>query len=238
MLLLVGMVTAIEFLWMSHNLCGRGRIDYATSFAVAVLTAAFISLSPTRATALGDFETVADSFWSAVVDSYWWKSIEDHRKIYAIVDYHDQVSDTLAEESVPVGLVKISPSRAPTDENNVSCADFKVVEITDVHEADRENLPFRVHHPKSALYLSYSGFLKGFGWPSKAEFWIAAMLPSKSEPLFNQNGIGLNQKVISRPYLVELGYENGLAAMPAQSLVLKSVAACQGFSLFNVEFVK
>jgi hypothetical protein len=35
-----------------------------------------------------------------------------------------------------------------------------------------------------------------------------------------------------------MGYENGLAAMPAHSLVLKNVSACQGFSLFNVEFIK
>ena len=57
-----------------------------------------------------------------------------------------------------------------------------------------------------------------------------------AEPLFRKSGKGFTPAVLRRPLLVDSGLSEGLAAMPAEKLVLRSKQNCDGFEIYVVEF--
>lgn len=192
-----------------------------------------ISATWTTATA-GDFGAVAFGFWRTVVDSYWWSTREDYLGSWDERGPHPLA--LLPGEVEPLGLENATRSYYPPNPENISCTDFRVVRFRDIDPADGSNFPFRVHYPKGVTYMTFEGWLAGIGRPSHAKFWIAAMLPVDAEPFFRESGKGLNPAVLRRPLLVDFGLSEGLAAMPAEKLVLRSKQSCEGFDIYVVEY--
>lgn len=204
------------------------------SFGAMVLI--IFSVHSGRAGAMGDFGSVAHGFWSDVIASYWWETREDWRLSRdALRPYSAQVADTILDEREPLGLTTTYKTSDPPDAANVSCLDFQAVPISQISPDDSRGLPFRVHYPKSAMYFSIEGWLAGLGMPSHADFWIAAMLPRDAPPLFISR-TGINPAVLSRPFIAEMGWSEGLTSMPANSLSLQSSIPCNEFTIYHVRF--
>ncbi len=206
---------------------------------MGALALAIFSLNPGKASALGDFGSVTQGFWSIVIASYWWESRQEWLNSRdALRSYDEQAADILPGEREPVGIVTVLQTAAPPNFDSVSCSDFRVVTISEIAQDGDAQLPFRIHQPKGAVYYTSSGSLARMGFPSEAEFWIAAMLPDNSAPLFSSRGVGLNPEVLSHSLISEMGYSGGLDAFPADSMRLQSVTQCAGFSIYNVRFEK
>lgn len=206
---------------------------------MGALALAILSLNPGKASALGDFGSVTQGFWSIVIASYWWESRQEWlNSSDPFRSYDEQAADILPGEREPVGIVTALQTAAPPNFDSVSCSDFRVVTISEIAQDGDAQLPFRIHQPKGAVYYTLSGTLARIGFPSEAEFWVAAMLPDNSTSLFSSGGLGINPEVLSHPLMKELGYSGGLHAIPADSLRLQSVTQCVGFSIYNVRFEK
>jgi hypothetical protein len=178
-----------------------------------------------------DYEGRVYTFWRALIESYWYPDVSTY------LLFENEPTRLLPGESEPTGLVSKTKSFYPPSPAGAQCKDFRVVRMS---EADGVELkkPFRSHQTKVDLYMELEGWLVGFYRPSRARFWIAAMLPEGAVPLFNESGVGLNPKVMSGSMMTGFGWPaEGVAGLPADRLLLRSVTQCDGFDLYYVEYV-
>ncbi len=178
-----------------------------------------------------DYEWLVYSFWSELIASYWYPTHS------AYLLFENDPNRLLPGESEPTGLIKNTHSLYPPSPAGAQCKDFRVVRMS---EADGLELkkPFRGHQTKGDLYMELEGLLAGLFRPSRARFWIAAMLPKDAPPLFNEDGVGLNPRVMSGPMNTRFGWPaEGVSGLPADRLLLRSFTNCDGFDLYYVEYV-
>jgi len=192
--------------------------------------------------AMGDFGSIIHSFWGDVITSYWYSSMLEYRlrNMQSLLNPPADVIqpiNLLSGEMEPAGLALTLPpgTSRPRQNGEIRCEDFRVVRLSDVAPGDRQI--FRIIYPKSALYYEvWGGLLAGLGRPTYAKFWIAAMLPEGAVPLFNEGGRGLNPRVLQKRFLADVGYDTGLATMPPERFSLIDTVACDGFSIYVVEY--
>jgi hypothetical protein len=223
--------------WMSWKLLRRSLI------IVNVSTLLTFGLGGARESyAMGDFGSIQHGFWGYVISSYWYSSMFEYRlrNMYGLLNPPTDVVkpiDLLTGETEPVGLEGTLPpgTTRPRQTGEIRCEDYRVVHLSDVAPGDREI--FRIIYPKSALYFEvWGGLLASLGRPTYGKFWIAAMLPEGAAPLFNENGRGLNPRVLEKRLLVDLGYDTGLPTMPSERFSLIDTVVCDGFSIYVVEY--
>ncbi len=224
-------------IWMSWKLFRRGLIILNVS---TILTFGFGGARESHA--MGDLGLTLRGFWGDVISSYWYSSRLEYRlrNMNSLLNPPTDVIkpiDFLSGETEPAGLDLTLPpgTSRPRQTGEIRCEDYRVVRLTDVLPEDRET--FRIFYPKSALYFEVGGgILAGLGWPTYAKFWIAAMLPEDAAPLFNEGGRGLNPQVLQKRFLADVGYDTGLAIMPPERFSLIDTVACDGFSIYVVEY--
>lgn len=195
-----------------------------------------------EAHAMGDFGSIQRGFWGYVISSYWYSSMSEYRlrNMYGLLNPPTDVVkpiDLLTGEMEPAGLALTLPpgTSRPRQSGEIRCEDYRVVRWSDVLPSEREI--FRIIYPKSALYFEvWGGLLAGLGRPTYAKFWIAAMMPEGAVPLFNEGGRGLNPRVLQKRFLADVGYDTGLATMPPERFSLIDTVACDGFSIYVVEY--
>jgi hypothetical protein len=200
--------------------------------ALGLVTCALVTFSPavTTSSYAMDYEWLVYSFWSELIDSYWYPS---HA---AYLVYENEPDRLLPGESEPTGLIKNHHSLYPPSPAGALCKDFRLVRLSEIDALELKK-PFR-SKTKGTLYMELEGWLAGFFHPSRARFWIAAMLPKDAPPLFNDNGVGLNPKVMSGRMNSGYGWPpEGVQGLPADRLLLRSVTSCDGFDLYYVEYV-
>lgn len=223
--------------WMSWKLFRRGLIILNVS---TILTFGFGGARESHA--MGDLGSTLRGFWGDVISSYWYSSRLEYRlrNMQSLLNPPTDVIkpiDFLSGETEPAGLELTLPpgTSRPRQNGEIRCEDFRVVRLSDVAPGDRQI--FRIIYPKSALYYEvWGGLLAGLGRPTYAKFWIAAMLPEDAAPLFNEGGLGLNPQVLQKRFLADVGYDTGLATMPPERFSLIDTVACDGFSIYVVEY--
>jgi hypothetical protein len=210
--------------------------------AIGAVVLTILSFGSGKVNALGDFGSTVHGFWSRVIESYWWDSTQEWRDSRSgLRSYDTQTADILSGESEPVGLATVHRNSFEPDVTRFSCADFEVVRISQISPDGkrspdgRVSLPFRIHFPKYAVYYKLEGWLSGIGRPSGADFWIAAMLPQDSPPLFLSK-TQMNPNVLSRQLIAERGWSDGHPSMPAKSFSLQSATHCGEFTIYHVRF--
>ena len=200
--------------------------------ALGLVTCALVTFSPIVSTSsyAMDYNSVVNSFWSDLIDSYWYPSYS------AYLVYENDPDRLLPGETEPTGIIVNSPTIHPPSPAGAQCKDFRLVRLSEIDVLDLKK-PFR-SQTKGTLYMELEGWLAELFRPSRARFWIAAMLPKDAPPMFNENGVGLNPKVMSGPMNSGYGWPpEGVAGLPADRLLLRSVTNCDGFDLYYVEYV-
>jgi hypothetical protein len=166
-----------------------------------------------------------------LINSYWYPSYS------SFFVYENDPDRLLPGETEPTGLIKNFLSRNPPSPAGAQCKDFRLVRMSETDELELEQ-PFRRHQTKSKVYMELEGWLAELFRPSRARFWIAAILPKNALPLFNENGVGLNPEVMSGLMHSSYGWPpEGVDGLPADRLLLRSVTNCDGFDLYYVEYV-
>ena len=140
--------------------------------------------------------------------------------------------------------MKADRSRRGSDYGRVTCADFVKVPTTEIDPNNPENKWARrgiLIDPVSVIFKPALGgvtrFLGFRGLMARERYWVAAYLPEDSVPLFNENGIGINSDVLSRPFLANYGKWTFPSVKGwAAKLKLREIQNCDGFDIYFVEY--
>ena len=135
-------------------------------------------------------------------------------------------------------------SRRGSDYGRVTCADFVKVPTTEIDPSLPKNKWARngiLIEPVSVIFKPALGGVSRFlgfrGLLARERYWVAAYLPEDSVPLFNENGIGINSDVLSRPFLANYGKWTFPSVRGwAAKLRLREIQNCDGFDIYFVEY--
>jgi len=175
------------------------------------------------------------NFMKDLVESYWYPSLDARRAVWK--ESWSKGATPLPGEDEPTGLERalekaVPPHPMPAE--TPTCDAFKFVRMSDFPGKETD---FRSRFGKSAIYYEVrNGWRLFLGPPVYAKFWLGAILPENAEPLFNEGGIGLNRRVLSRPFMDQIGYADGFPDMPPERFRLLDTVQCDGFSIFVVEY--
>jgi len=175
------------------------------------------------------------NFMKDLVESYWYPSLDARRAVWK--ESWSKGATPLPGEDEPTGLERalekaVPPHPMPAE--TPTCDAFKFVRMSDFPGKETD---FRSRFGKSAIYYEVrNGWRLFLGPPVYAKFWLGAILPENAEPLFNEGGIGLNRRVLSRPFMVQLWDAEGFYGMPPERFRLLDTVQCDGFSIFVVEY--
>ena len=199
---------------------------------VAAVTV-FLFAGAKEGRAMGDITSSLTEFMKYLVESYWFPSFDDKRAVN--IENNSKVATPLRGEDEPTGFEGPREGTVrfrPMQDGTPTCDVFKFVRMSDV---PGKEISFRSHYRKSAIHYEVRiGWLDLLGPPAYAKFWLGAILPENAEPLFNEGGIGLNRRVLSRPFM-EL-FAEGFPDMPPERFRLLDTVQCDGFSIFVVEY--
>jgi len=201
---------------------------------VAVVTV-FLLAGAKEGRAMGDIGSSLAGFMQDLVESYWWPSLDVRRAVWK--ESRLKGATPLPGEDEPTGFQVPQEGTVrfrPTRDGTPTCDVFKLVRMRDV---PRTAFDFRTFYLKSAIHYEVrTGWRLFLGPPGYAKFWLGAILPENAEPLFNEGGIGLNRRVLSRPFMDQIGYADGFPDMPPERFRLLDTVQCDGFSIFVVEY--
>jgi hypothetical protein len=201
---------------------------------VAAVTV-FLFAGAKEGRAMGDITSSLAGFMKNLVESYWWPSLDVRRAVWK--ESRLKGATPIPGEDEPTGFEGPREGTVrfrPMQDGTPTCDVFKFVRMSDVSGIETE---FRSRYRKSAIHYEVRiGWLDLLGPPAYAKFWLGAILPENAEPLFNEGGIGLNRRVLSRPFMDQIGYAEGFPDMPPERFRLLDTVQCDGFSIFVVEY--
>ena len=189
---------------------------------------------------------IANQYWHDIIESYWYLSPWD----YGVVDsdlvlLEDQALSIPGVEPRPFVLERMHKASRVRDFLDVTCADFALVPTNGLDPDDpvlraaRGNR-IRMSPVSSIAGAAFGGLTRnlGFqGWLAREWYWVAAMLPDNAEPLFNENGIGINPDVFSKPSLAESRlWQLSSYRKWAAKVELREIMRCGGFDIYFVEY--
>jgi hypothetical protein len=180
-----------------------------------------------------DITSSLAEFMKYLVESYWYPSVDVYHAVN--IESASKAATPIPGEDEPTGFEGPREGTVrfrPMQDGTPTCDVFKFVRMSDVSGIETD---FRSRYRKSAIHYEVRiGWLDLLGPPAYAKFWLGAILPENAEPLFNEGGIGLNRRVLSRPFM-EL-FAEGFPDMPPERFRLLDTVQCDGFSIFVVEY--
>jgi hypothetical protein len=212
---------------------GMSRILLCSVKMAAVTVFLFAGAKEGRA--MGDIGSSLAGFMQNLIESYWYPSLDVYHAVN--IENISKVATPIPGEDEQTGFQVPQEGTVrfrPTRDGTPTCDVFNFVRISDV---PGKEINFRTFYLKSAIHYEVrSGWFNFLGPPVYAKFWLGAILPKNAEPLFNEGGIGLNRRVLSRPFIDQIGYAEGFPDMPPERFRLLDTVQCDGFSIFVVEY--
>ena len=189
--------------------------------------------------------------WMDIVLSLWFSSRAEYMGTEDRRSLDERRAAVQRGEPRSFVMMKADKSRRRSDYVRVTCADFVKVPTTEIdpktpgvdpNSPEYEFLRRGVlMDPVSVIFKPALGgvtrFLGFRGFVARERYWVAAYLPENSVPLFNENGIGINSEVLSRPLLAN--YKKWTVPSVtgwAAKLKLRKIQHCDGFDIYEVEY--
>ena len=173
--------------------------------------------------------------WFDIIRSYWQSSV-----------VNQQLRPDLGE-TLPFALLQVKVPYTEPRSRDAVCADFLLVHGSEVNrdagpKYRRSRLKIGPVHPAvidSARAFDHVTIGVGLrGQFARDWYWVAAVLPEGSDPLFNENGIGINSDVLAKPYFADhRAWTNSQEKREwAGRVELRAITHCDGFDIYNAEY--